>query len=168
MLNLCSAISRNVIIACSVSIIRSLIMTPLTLYYLPSWSCEDFIIYCEIHRMQYLSVVPKKALNAVEPTCCEFLFNETPIFTFSGTCFTTKIPVMEYQASIYSSMQIWLQLDRDRTPGKNNYFSASPLAQETEGPFNPVTPQSLTQPVVSIGSFLCFLSSFSPLKYFRL
>ena len=55
-----------------------------------NFSCEDFIMYCEIHRRQYPSAAPKKVLGTKLPTCCQALFDPIPIFTYSGTCFTTK------------------------------------------------------------------------------
>ena len=80
-------------------------------------SCDDFIVYCEIHRRQYIGGIPKKALGAALPACCEHLFEAEPFFTYSGTCFTTKIPVEETLASIFHSIQIWIQVHENRTPG---------------------------------------------------
>jgi hypothetical protein len=71
------------------------------------------IIYCEIHRKQFLGSPAKQALGASFPTCCEHLFNPSPIFTYSGTCFTTKMFVEEDLASIFNSMQ---------EPIKKNFF----------------------------------------------
>jgi hypothetical protein len=46
-----------------------------------------------------------KALGANTPTCCQSLFHSEPFFSHSGTCYTTKVPISENQASIFNSIQ---------------------------------------------------------------
>ena len=81
-----------------------------------NFRCEDFVIYCELHRDQLMGKVPREVLNVTGPTCCQYMFHTKPIFTYSGTCYTSKIPIEESKASIFSSVQIWNAATLEKAP----------------------------------------------------
>jgi hypothetical protein len=89
------------------------------LYHKIAIGCHDFIGFCEIHR-RFLqgshrsdgSPTPKNQ------SCCGQLFNPTPFFSSSGTCFTTHGRVWENFPYTFSSIKIWLNVWEDNSPGK--------------------------------------------------
>lgn len=73
-------------------------------------SCDDFIQFCEIHQTYYF------ASNSNE-TCCGTIFNTTPFFSPTGTCFTTQKEVIENLPFAFSSIKVWLNLHNDNATG---------------------------------------------------
>ena len=76
------------------------------------YRCEHLISFCDIHSNFLMS---KAGDNFNESSCCEAMFNTTPIFTYMGTCYTTNQPLIERLPSIFSSVVMWLDgLDQSR------------------------------------------------------
>ena len=77
------------------------------------------ITFCDIHSNFLMSKSGENFHDEddgpMDPSCCEAMFNTTPIFTYMGTCYTTNQPLIERLPSIFSSVVIWLDgLDQSR------------------------------------------------------
>lgn len=70
-------------------------------------SCDDLVGFCENHNKFYPNNQTRVVVN--ETSCCEMLFHPDPIFTFMGTCYTTKVAIVETNPSVFESVNIWLQ-----------------------------------------------------------
>ena len=90
-------------------------------------SCEVLVQFCEIQGKFYGNVNELSGAEE-EQNCCDVLFNTTPMFDYAGTCYTTNQPVVEFTASMFSSITIWLnamrverQISIDTTQWVNDY-----------------------------------------------
>ncbi len=54
------------------------------------------------------------------PSCCEAFFDDEPIFTNEGTCYSTRREVIETMASTVSSVRVWLHMNESNLPGTIN------------------------------------------------
>jgi hypothetical protein len=86
------------------------------LYHKIAIGCDDFIGFCEIHR-RFLSRSDRSGTPPNE-SCCGQLFNPTPFFSSSGTCFTTHGRVWEHFPYTFSSIKIWFNVREGNSPGK--------------------------------------------------
>jgi len=75
--------------------------------------CKDFINFCEIHRSFFFS----SPNFPNQKKCCDVLFNSDPVFTYAGTCFTTKRAIFETMPFTYSSVKVWLNSQTAISPG---------------------------------------------------
>jgi len=75
--------------------------------------CDDFVTLCEVHREFYLSSEDAKP----EEKCCGAIFNSTPFFSNTGTCFTTHAEIVETIPFSFSSIKVWLNMQTANSPG---------------------------------------------------
>ena len=79
-----------------------------------NFRCDTFVFFCEVHRSPYMS--PELDSSGIFDTCCDHLFHKEPIFTYSGTCYTTNAKIVENFPSIYNSVKVWLNPSYAYTP----------------------------------------------------
>lgn len=89
------------------------------------YRCEDTIIFCEVHKQFYNG--PAGADNA----CCGQFFDPTPIFSYQGTCYTTKFQVMETLPYIYNSIKLWVLMSESKLMQPDMVFKASDAAERS-------------------------------------
>ncbi len=71
------------------------------------------MIVCEVHRAFYMA---NHMWDDPFPSCCDEFFDQEPIFTNEGTCYTTKKAVVETVASTVSSLKVWTMMDEEELP----------------------------------------------------
>ena len=97
------------------SVLNDRNLTIIELFKAVAMSCEDVIVYCDDHRSVTVSTsLPNGQKNT---TCCTLYFNEDPIFTHSGTCYTTNKPIIERFPASFSSVKFLLDTRQLESPG---------------------------------------------------
>lgn len=74
--------------------------------------CNDFIRFCEVHRR---FLMPGNEMG--RKSCCEQIFNQVPIFTTLGTCYTTNAAIWESYPFTFSNIKVWLDVRTSNSPG---------------------------------------------------
>ena len=95
-------------------------MTLLELYKAVAIECELIVIYCELHRESFTS--NRFPGGKDETSCCTLFFNEDPIFSLAGTCYTTNVAIAETNAASFSSFTLMADLTDQLTPALEVLF----------------------------------------------
>ncbi len=74
--------------------------------------------FCEAHTQYYVTRSQYES-NQRYPMCCTEFFDPVPMFTMSGTCYTSKAEVVENFPSVYSAIRVWLMTSQQNVPGKS-------------------------------------------------
>jgi len=81
-------------------------------------SCERLITFCDVHS-RFLMNKEGSQDGFTGDTCCQALFHAEPTFSVMGTCYTTKVEIVEYVPSVFSSITMWLDgLNKSRLISK--------------------------------------------------
>ncbi len=69
--------------------------------------CDEFITFCEVHRVFYSG-----------SECCRALFEERPFFGPSGTCFHLRREIYEGSPLVHSTVTVWAEVNETASPGE--------------------------------------------------
>ncbi len=76
------------------------------------------VTFCEVHRRFYVRSRDRgDDFSSVLPACCDVFFERKPMFTNVGTCYTSKTDVVENYASISSTLKVWVNFNKEDSPG---------------------------------------------------
>ncbi len=79
------------------------------------------MVFCDIHRVFYTG--DNFTGDATGMSCCSAFFDEVPIYTSQGTCFTSKMRVVERLANVFSGLKFFTSFNNDTYPGLPGYFT---------------------------------------------
>ncbi len=67
--------------------------------------------------MFYVAADVEEEVHSRYESCCSALFHPEPIFTWAGTCYSTKKKMLEQFPSTANAIKFWMRIDDDDSPG---------------------------------------------------